>query len=163
MSLVGDMWRDKDWMAIGPIGKFAAPPDYFTRPTSAYACGATLDYNAPGAFRKYSQLALVLFEGATLRGVDVHWAPPANGATNSLPGKFDPWTYEYTLALHPGRRFVSVLPRTLSSRCRSLTVNGKPLRNGVAAEVPAEAGKRIEIEVVSADGSTRSRYGFTLA
>lgn len=162
MSKVGDMWRDKDWMAIGPIGKFASPVDYFTSPTTSYPCGARIDHNAPDGHRKYAVLGSVKFEGASLVGVDVHWGPAANGVANKLPNKFDPWTYAYDVTLATGVREVVLRARPLSMRVQSLTVNGQPCRPAEAVRVPARAGGNIVIELVSPDGSERARYVFRL-
>lgn len=160
MSKIGDMWRDKDWMAIGPIGKYAAPVDYLTRPTTDYPCRATLDYNTAGGHLKYAQLSSVRFDGAALAGVDVHWAAPANGVANVLPGKFDPWTYEYDVKLAPGRTTVSVLARTLSRRVQSLTVDGRTVALDEAVILDAAPGRRFDVEVASADGTQTGRYRF---
>ena len=76
MSMVGDMWRDKNWMAVGnPLGTgLDSPVDYFTAPTTAYPCGATIDYNTADGYRKYSVLSNIEIGGGTLVGVDVYWA-----------------------------------------------------------------------------------------
>ena len=57
MSMVGDMWRDKNWMAVGnSLGTSLDVVDYFTGPApTAYPCAATIDYNQPGAFRKLDE------------------------------------------------------------------------------------------------------------
>ena len=104
MSMVGDLWRDRNWMAIGPIGKYAAPVDYLTAPTQTWPCGATIDYNAADGFRKYSVLSNLEIDGGSLVGVDVHWSAPANGLANSMANRFDPWTYEYTVRVPSGQR-----------------------------------------------------------
>ncbi len=161
MSMVGDMWRDKDWMAIGPIGKFAAPVDYFTRPTTAYPCGATLDHNTADGHLKYSVLSSVAFEGAELVGVDVYWAAPANGVANRLPNKFDPWTYAYRVKLKPGASKVTLRAKTLSTRVRSMTIDGAPAAYDAPVTVAAQAGGHSVVAVVSPDGTSTSRYTFT--
>jgi hypothetical protein len=163
MSMVGDMWRDRNWMAIGPIGKYAAPVDYLTRPTEAYPCGATIDYNTADGFRKYAVLSNLEIEGGTLVGVDVHWSAPANGTPNSLPNRFDPWTHEYTVRVPAGRRNLTVRPTAMSNHVRSMKVNGTAVMQSAAAQVAVASGTPILIEVVSPDGSTTSTYTLRVA
>jgi hypothetical protein len=162
MSLVGDMWRDKDWIAIGPIGKFAAPVDYFTRPTTAYPCSANIDHNTADGYLKYSVLSSVAFEGAELVGVDVYWAAPANGVANRLPNKFDPWTYAYRVKLQPGASKVTLRAKTLSTRVHSMTIDGAPTAYDAPVTLAAQAGREVAVVVVAPDGTTSSRYTFTL-
>lgn len=158
MSMVGDMWRDRNWMAIGPIGKYAAAVDYLTSPTTAYPCGATIDYNAADGFRKYSVLSNLEIDGGTLEGVEVHWSAPANGLVNSMPNRFDPWTYEYTVRVFAGQRRLTVRPTALSNRIRSMRVNGSAVKQSTATTVAVANGGSITIEVLSPDGSSTSRY-----
>lgn len=158
MSMVGDLWRDRNWMAIGPIGKYAAPVDYLTAPTQAYPCGATIDYNAADGYRKYSVLSNLEVEGGTLVGVDVHWSAPANGQANSLPDRFDPWTYEYTVRVPSGQRTVKLRPTAMSNRIRSLKVNGAAVKQSADTRVAVTDGGAAKIDVVSADGSSTSTY-----
>lgn len=162
MSMVGDMWRDRNWMAIGPIGKYAAPVDYLTRPTRDYPCGATIDYNAADGHRKYSVLSNLEIDGGTLVGVDVHWAAAANGQANSLPDRFDPWTYEYTVRVPAGQRTLRVRPTAMSNRIRSLKVNGTAIRQSAEVQVAVAGGSPIRIEVISPDGSSASTYNLRI-
>jgi hypothetical protein len=163
MSMVGDMWRDRNWMAIGPIGKYAGPVDYLTRPTMAYPCGAMIDYNAADGYRKYSVLSNVEFEGGTLQGVDIHWNAPANGVANRQPNKFDPWTYDYTVTVPPGTTSITIRPMAMSNQVRSMKVNGVAVKQGARTAVTAGAGARITVDVVSPDGSSASSYRFAVA
>ena len=160
MSMVGDMWRDRNWMAIGPIGKIAAPVDYLSRPTRDYDCRAEIDYNAPGGHLKYSQLAHVDFGVGRLVGVDVCWAPPANGIANVQSDKFDPWTYEYSVRVPAGSQHLDITPTAMSSRVRLLTVNGAPVKQGGTRRVALSESTRIEVKLVSPDGSSTSTYAF---
>jgi hypothetical protein len=162
MSIVGDMWRDKNWMAIGPIGKYAAPVDYLTQPTTAFPCGAAVNYNAADGYRKYSQLANVEIEGGTLVGVDVYWAAPANGVPNRLPGKFDPWTYAYTVNVPRATGRIAVRPFAMSGKAVALRVDGVAVSQGASAAVAVAAGSRFTIEVVSPDGTATSVYAFSV-
>lgn len=163
MSMVGDMWRDRNWMAIGPIGKITAPVDYLSRPTRDYVCKADIDYNASGGHLKYSVLAHIDFGVGRLVGVDVSWAPPANGVPNVQAGKFDPWTYEYSVRMPVGTTHLDVTPTAMHSRVRALWVNGVAVKQGGTRRVPVTAGSRIEIKLVSPDGSSTSTYVFTAA
>ncbi|MGF6528770.1 S-layer homology domain-containing protein [Variovorax sp. PvP013] len=162
MSIVGDMWRDKNWMAIGPIGKYANPVDYLTQPTTAFPCGATVNYNAADGHRKYSQLANVEIDGGALVGVDVHWAAPANGVPNRLPGKFDPWTYAYTVNVPRATGRIAVQPFAMSGKASALRVDGAAVAQGASATVAVAAGSRFTIEVVSPDGTATSVYAFSV-
>lgn len=162
MSIVGDMWRDKNWMAIGPIGKYASPVDYLTQPTTAFPCGAVINHNAAGGHRRYSQLANVEIDGGTLVGVDVHWAAPANGVPNRLPDKFDPWTYAYTVNVPRAAGRIVVRPFALSGRSSAIRVDGAGVAQGAPSAVAVAAGRRFTIEVVSPDGAATSVYVFTV-
>jgi hypothetical protein len=163
MSMVGDMWRDRNWMAIGPIGKYAAPVDYLSKPSSDYPCNATLDYNQPGGHLQYSVLSHLGIEGGTLLGVDVYWAPPANGAPNRQAGRFDPWTYDYVIRVPMGTRTLTLTPRAMSNKVRAIRLDGRAIAQASSHEVPVSAGSRIVIEITSPDGTSTSRYGFTVA
>jgi hypothetical protein len=163
MSMVGDMWRDRNWMAIGPMGKYAAPVDYLTRPTTAWPCGATLDYNTPDGYLKYSVLSNLEIEGGTLVGVDVHWNAPANGVPNRMSNKFDPWTYRYTVRVPSGTRGIVIRPTAMSSNARSVEVNGTKAARGAGVPVAVAPGSRVSVAVVSPDGSSSSRYELTIA
>jgi len=163
MSIVGDMWRNKNWIAIGPIGKYAAAVDYLTKPTAVYPTAAAVDYNVADGYRKYSVLSHVEVTGGKLVGTDVFWAAPANGVPNSLPDKFDPWTYAYTINVPAGTTSVSLKPVPLSTKVSSLKVNGTTVTPGAATTVAVSAGSTVKVDVVSPDGGTTSSYTFTIA
>jgi glyoxylase-like metal-dependent hydrolase (beta-lactamase superfamily II) len=164
MSIVGDMWRDKNWMAIGnSIGSgLDGPVDYFSKPTTVYPCGVSVDYNAADGFRKYSVLSNIEFTGATLVGVDVYWAAPTGGTPNRIAGKFDPWTYAYDLKVAPGTTGIVLVPTAMSNLASSIKVNGNPVAQGSANPVAVAVGTVVTVEIVSADGSTTSSYRFTV-
>jgi glyoxylase-like metal-dependent hydrolase (beta-lactamase superfamily II) len=162
MSMVGDMWRDKNWMAIGPIGKYAAPVDYMTRPTTAYPCHAVIDYNSADGYRKYSVLSNVEIEGGILIGVDIYWNAPANGLANKQSNKFDPWTYDYVINTSRGTRRVGFKPTAMSNKVSSMTVNGRTLAQGSSVNVAASHNEKIVVEVVSPDQSSSSTYTFKI-
>jgi len=163
MSIVGDMWRDRNWMAIGPIGKYADPVDYLTRPTTAYPCGATIDYNAADGYRKYSVLSNIEIGGGTLIGVDIHWAPAANGIANKQSNKFDPWTYTYTINVPSSANSITITPIAMSNRIASMKVNGSAVGQRTSVTVAVGSGTRIIVDIVSPDRSSTSSYTFTIA
>jgi glyoxylase-like metal-dependent hydrolase (beta-lactamase superfamily II) len=165
MSKVGDMWRDKNWMAIGnALGSgLDRPVDYFSAPTAAYPSGVTVDYNAADGFKKYSELSNIRFGGGTLVGVDVYWAAPSNGVANKLANKFDPWTKAYTVNVPAGTTSLVVTPTAMSNGVSAMRVNGSAVAQGASTSVAVAAGTVIAVEVVSPDGSAISRYSFSVA
>ena len=164
MSKIGDMWRDRDWMAIAnPLGSgWDQPVDYLSAPTDAFPSGVAIDYNAPGVHRRYSVLSNVEFVGGTLVGVDVYWAAPANGVPNKIPNKFDPWTYAYAVTVPRGVRRLTIKPTAMSNRISAMRVNGVALRQGASRSLRVRPGQRITVDVVAADRRTRSTYAFTV-
>lgn len=165
MSMVGDMWRDKNWMAVGnSLGTgLDSPVDYFTAPTTAYPCGATVNYNTADGYKKYSVLSNIEIAGGTLVGVDIYWAAPANVVPNKLPNKFDPWTYAYTVNVASGTGSLVVKPTAMSNNISSMKVNGTAVPQGASTTVAVAAGTVITIDVVSPDGSATSTYRLTVA
>ena len=165
MSIVGDMWRDKNWMAIGnSIGTgLTSPVDYFSAPTTAFPSGVKVDYNTADGFKKYSQLSNIEISGGALVGVDVYWAAPANGVPNKLSNKFDPWTSAYTVNVAKGTGSIVLTPTALSNKITSMKVNGTALAQGASTTVAVTAGTRITIDVVSPDASNTSSYVLTVA
>ncbi len=162
MSMVGDMWRNKDWIAIWVGGTYGGPVDYLSKPTAAYACKTTIDYNAAGGIRKYSVLSNIEISGGDLVGVDLTWAPPSNGVPNTLPNKFDPWTYAYDVKVPAGGKTITVAPTPMSGKVTSMKVNGAVLEPGAGKTVGVADGGRITIDVVAPDGVTASRYVLTM-
>jgi len=165
MSIVGDMWRDKNWMAIGnSIGTgLTSPVDYFSAPTTAFPSGVKVDYNTADGFKKYSQLSNIEISGGALVGVDVYWAAPSNGVPNKLSNKFDPWTTAYTVNVAKGTGSIVLTPTALSNKITSMKVNGTALAQGASTTVAVTAGTRITIDVVSPDASNTSSYVLTVA
>jgi len=96
-------------------------------------------------------------------GVDVYWAPPANGTPNKLPNKFDPWTYAYTVNAPPGTTSLFIRPTAMSNRISAMKVNGAALAQGAGTAVAVAPGTVITVEVVSPDGSSTSSYKLTVA
>jgi glyoxylase-like metal-dependent hydrolase (beta-lactamase superfamily II) len=165
MSMVGDMWRDKNWMAVGnSLGSgLDKPVDYFTAPTTAYPCAAAIDYNTADGYRKYSVLSNVEISGGKLVGVDVYWAAPANGVANKLPNKFDPWTYSYMVKVPAGTSSITITPTAMSNKITSMKINGTVVAQGSSTAVAASVGSTITIVIVAPDGVTSSTYNFTVA
>lgn len=165
MSMVGDMWRDKNWMAIGnALGSgLDSPVDYFTAPTTAFPCGATINYNTADGYKKYSVLSNIQFGGASLVGVDVYWATPSNGLPNKVSNKFDPWTYAYTVKVATGTTSIVIKPTAMSNNATSIKINGSTVAQGASITVAVAIGNVISIDVVSPDGSSTSNYKFTVA
>jgi glyoxylase-like metal-dependent hydrolase (beta-lactamase superfamily II) len=165
MSMVGDMWRDKNWMAVGnSLGAgLDSPVDYFTTPTVVYPCGATINYNTADGYKKYSVLSNLEIAGGTLVGVDVYWAAPANGVANKLPNKFDPWTYAYSVTVASGTSSILIRPTAMSNNISSMKINGTAVSQGSGATVAVAVGSIITIDVVSPDGSSTSSYKLTVA
>ncbi|MGM7666748.1 cadherin-like beta sandwich domain-containing protein [Microbacterium sp. A93] len=164
MSKVGDMWRDKNWIAVGnSIGAgLDQPRDYLSAPTNAYPSGVTVDYNAPGGHHRYSVLGNVEFSGAELVGTDLHWAAPSNGVENKLTDKFNPWVFDYEVTVPRRARDLTITPTALSNNVRRLTVNGRRVEQSSSVRIPARDGSTITVGVVAPDGQTASEYTFTV-
>lgn len=165
MSMVGDMWRDKNWMAVGnSLGAgLDQPVNYFTAPTTSFPCGATIDYNTADGYKKYSVLSNIEIAGGTLVGVDVYWAAPANGVANKISNKFDPWTYAYTVNVPSGTSSILIKPTAMSNNISAMKVNGTAVAQGSGATVTVAVGTIITIDVVSPDGTSTSSYKLTVA
>ena len=162
MSIVGDMWRDKDWIAIWTGGFYGDPVDYLTKPSGAYPTKAAIDYNQPEAYRKYAVLGNLEVDGGRLVGVDLTWAPPANGVPHVLPNMFDPWTFAYDVVVPAGTRTISVAPTSLSKKVTALRVDGVAMTSGARRSVAVIPGKTFTVDVVAQDGVTTGHYVFTM-
>jgi glyoxylase-like metal-dependent hydrolase (beta-lactamase superfamily II) len=161
-SVVGDMWRDKNWVALWVGGNWGDPVNYLTAADPPYKCNNTIDYNAPGGIRKYSVLSNIEIAGGDLVGVDLTWAPPANGVDNTLPHKFDPWTYAYDITVPADRSTITVTPTAMSRKIASMKLNGVAVPSGTARTIAGADGSQFTIDVVAPDGVTASHYVFTL-
>ncbi len=51
-SVVGDMWRDKNWIALWVGGTYGGPVTYLTAANPNYKCNNTIDYAAPGGHQE---------------------------------------------------------------------------------------------------------------
>jgi hypothetical protein len=94
--------------------------------------------------------------------VDLTWAPPANGVPNTLPNKFDPWTYAYDIKVPVGIKRIGIVPTAMSGRIRSMKLNGSAIKPGTAITIAVSAGTQISIDIVAPDGITASHYLFTM-
>lgn len=165
MSKVGDMWRDKNWIAVGNSlgGGWNQPRDYLSAPTDVFPSGVGVDYNAPGGHLRYSVLGNVEFDGGDLVGTDLHWAAASYGVENKLTNKFNPWVYDYEVTVPDGIRALTITPTALSNNMRSMTVNGTPVTQSSSIRVPVRHGTTIQVDVVAPDGDTTSNYTFTVS
>ncbi len=161
-SVVGDMWRDKNWIAIWVGGAWGGPVNYLTAANPNYKCNNTVDYNATDGIKKYSVLSNVEIVGGDLVGVDLTWAPPSNGVPNTLPNKFDPWTYAYDVIVPADKRSIIITPTAMSRKVTRLKVNGTIIKPGMGRTVAVEDGTRIRVDVLAPDGATFSNYVFTV-
>ncbi len=183
-SNVKGMWRDKNWMAV-EIGANPYPSEHkdfrtFTETntqtgvvsnvmtavgtTLSYPCNNTVDYNTAEGYKKYSVLANLEIAGGTLVGVDVYWneKQAAGSVDRKLTNKFDPWTYNYTIKAMAGAGSLTVTPWAMSSKFKSMKVNGTDVAQGASTTVSAAAGSSFTVVVVSPDGSQTSTYTFTV-
>ena len=161
-SVVGDMWRDKNWIAFWVGGNWGESVNYLTSANPNYRCNSKIDYNAPGGIKKYSQLSHIEIGGGDLVGVEITWAPPAFGIANSLPNKFDPWTYAYEIKVPPAGKTITLVPVAMSNRITSMKLNGAAIKSRASRTVAAEEGAQIKIDIVAPDGATTSNYVFTI-
>ncbi len=162
MSIVGDMWRDKNWMALWIGGTMGGPADYLSRPVATFPTRATIDYNAPGGIDRYAVLSNLEIRGGTLAGVDLALAPPANGVANVLRNKFDPWTYAYDVTVPAATASIDVVPTAMSTRIASMTIDGVAIASRKARTVPVADGTRITIVVTAPDRTTTGTYVLTV-
>jgi glyoxylase-like metal-dependent hydrolase (beta-lactamase superfamily II) len=162
-SMVGDMWRNKDWMAIWCGGTWGKAVDYFSKPTNAWSPNIPFDYNLTDAYKKYSVLSNIEIGGGTLVGVTVTWNVPLNGVPRTLSNRFDPWTYSYTINVPAATTSITIKPRAMSNNVKSMKVNGTAVTQGSSTTVAVSAGSKIVIDITAPDGSTTSSYIFTVA
>lgn len=162
MVVVGDMWRDKNWTGMWVDGAYDGPVNYMTAAHPDYPCANAINYNAADGFKKYSVLSNIEIADGDLVGVDVSWAPPADGVANSLPNKFDPWTYAYDVKVPAANKSIVVTPTAMSGKITSIKLNGAAIQSGASHRVAVSDGAKIAIDVVAPDGVTKSRYVLTI-
>ncbi|MGI8385169.1 S-layer homology domain-containing protein [Robertmurraya sp. P23] len=161
-TIIGDMWKDgTNWIAIKLPGIKGDNTEYLT--------SAPINYNGEGGYLKYSVLSNIEFEGGELVGKTVQFAPDSRpflwaGETmtvsNSLPNKFDPWSYNYTVKVPEANDEITVIPTTMSTKVKSIRINGKKVDYRSANKVAVSNGSVIKIEIVAPDKVTTSTYTF---
>ena len=180
-TLIGDMWKDgTNWIALKIGGIMGDDYEYLTN-TPVNAAGETTNVNyntdltdsdAEQGFMKYSVLSNIEIEGGELVGVDVSWADPdvftwgdpqsELTVENLLPNKFDPWTYNYTIAVPMANSSITIVPTTMSTRVQAIRINGSEVEYRSSNTLSVNNGSTITIEVVAPDNETTSTYTFTI-
>jgi len=163
-TLVGDMWKDGTrWIALKLAGTMGDKTEYLT--------SSPVNYNGKDGYLKYSVLSNIEITGGDLVGTTLTWqdAPPAfswagamKTVANSLPNKFDPWTYVYRIKVPPSNKTITIVPTSMSTKIRSMTLNGKAVASRSSNTVSASNGSVVTIEIVAPDGVTTSTYTFTV-
>ena len=173
MLMVGDMWRNKNWIALEPGQTVAASGttlSVLSSNTDVWSPGLPLNYNSTDGYKKYSVLSNVEIGGGTLdlSTTTVTWGKPQSDGSTAFPCAltncfFDPWKYAYTIKVPTSTSSITITPTALSSKFKSMTVNGTSVTQGATTSVAVSAGSTITITIVAADGSTSSTYTFTIA
>lgn len=163
-TTIGDMWRDgTNWISLKLAGIMGDDTEYLT--------SNPINYNGDSGYMKYSVLSNIEFEGGELVGKTVQFAPDSQpfswaGETitvsNSLPNKFDPWSYDYTVKVPEANDEITVIPTTMSTQVKSIRINGKKVDYRSANKVSVENGSVIKIDIVAPDKVTTSTYTFTV-
>jgi hypothetical protein len=180
---IGNMYTDLyNWAAVGVGGGVfgsypytylsggVAATGYFTSPT-------TQDYTVTGGYLKYGVLGNIELTGATLVGTTVTWANPntqvtltdgvtkypASPVPNSRPNMFNPWTFAYTINVPTGKTSIGIAPIPLSSKVKTITVNGTVILPQTSVQVNVSNGTVITIVVTAPDGATTETYTLTVA
>lgn len=161
-TLIGDMWKDgTNWIAIKLLGIMGDATEYLS--------SSPINYNGKDGYLKYSVLSNIEFEGGELVGTTLEWAPapkpfPWAGETKSLtysiPNKFNPWVYDYEVVVPEGASSLTVIPTTMSTRVKSIAIDGVAAAYKAKAKVAVSDGKVFKIKVVAPDGTTTSEYSF---
>jgi glyoxylase-like metal-dependent hydrolase (beta-lactamase superfamily II) len=163
VTTVGDMWKDgTNWISLVIGGNLGDGYEYLTN-------NATANYNA-GGHTKYSVLSNIEIEGGDLVGTTVAWSNPRTfewggeqiTVPSSLPDKFDPWTFNYTIKVPAANKKITIIPTTMSTKVTEVRLNGNLVRYRSRNEVEVTNGQVIEITVVAPDGTTTSKYSFTI-
>ncbi len=167
-TMIGDMWKDgTNWTSLKLQGIMGDDTEYLT--------SEPINYNGKDGFMKYSALSNIEIEGGELVGTTVEWAPPGPAFTwagkeitvpNSLPDRFDPWTYEYTINV-PARQDdqdneITIIPTTMSTKVKSIKINGNEVGYQSRNTITVTDGSVITIEIVAPNGVTTSNYTFTV-
>jgi len=178
-TLIGDMWKDgTNWISLMIGGIMGDNYEYLTNtPVNADGETTAINYNtdlsdpdAEKGFMKYSVLSNIEIEGGELEGVEVTWADPREfewaGETittyNSLPNKFDPWTYDYVINVPAEADTITIIPTTMSTQVKSIRINGKKVEYRSRNTLAVEDSSVITIDIVAPDKVTTSSYTFTV-
>lgn len=178
-TLIGNMFTDLyNWAAINIGGTFGTTPyTYLSAPNAVTSSHPTIDYTQPNAHLKYGVLGNIELAGATLVGTTVTWAAPNTQVTlsdgtrwpatgpvpNSLPNKFNPWVFGYTVKVPAGTTSIGVAPVPLSNKVTRIAVNGTSILKGASVQVPVANGTVIVIQVTAPDGITTETYTLSVA
>lgn len=178
-TLIGNMFTDLyNWAAINIGGTFGVQPySYLSAPNAVTSSHPTIDYTQPNAHTKYGVLGNIELTGATLVGTTVTWAAPNTQVTlsdgsrwpasgpvpNSLPNKFNPWVFGYTIKVPAGTPTIGVAPIPLSNKVTRIAVDGTAIPRGSSIQVPVTNGTVIPIQVTAPDGITTETYTLTVA
>ena len=129
------------------------------------------NYNGKDGYMKYSVLSNIEIEGGELVGTEVQWAPPSEPfewagkqitVNNSLPNRFDPWTFNYTINVPKTQKSITIIPTTMSTKVKSIKLNDKEVGYASRNNIPVSDGTIIKISIVAPDNSTTSTYTFTV-
>lgn len=163
-TIIGDMWQDgTNWIALKLAGIMGDNTEYLT--------SEPVNYNGATGFMQYSVLSNIEIEGGELVGRTVSWAAPSksfswNGENivveNSLPNKFDPWYYEYTIRVPEEQEEITVIPTTMSTKVKSIRLNGKQVEYRSSNTFSVEDDSVFTIEITAPDKITTSTYTFTI-
>jgi glyoxylase-like metal-dependent hydrolase (beta-lactamase superfamily II) len=163
-TLIGDMWKDGTrWIALKLAGIMGDNTEYLT--------ASPINYNGKGGYLKYSVLSNMEIAGGELVGTTLTWQPappPFNWAgamktvPNSLPNKFDPWTYRYSIKVPVANNSITIVPTAMSTKTKSMALNGKAIETRSSNTVAVSDGTVLTITVVAPDGVTSSTYAFTV-
>jgi len=160
--MIGDMWKDNtDWISLMIGGVLGDDYEYLTN-------NEYMNYNDARGFMKYSVLSNVEIDGGRLVGTTVGWADSRtfewNGSRitvpNSVPDRFDPWTFDYTIEVPSGTSSIVFCPVTMSTKVTSLKLNGREVDYRSENMVIVADGTLITVDIVAPDGKTQSTYTF---
>ena len=163
-TMIGDMWKDgTNWISLKLAGIMGDDTEYLTNNSVA-------NYNGKDGYLKFSVLSNIEIEGGELIGTTVEWAPAVTfewagkkiTVNNSLPNRFDPWTFNYTIKVPKSQKTITVIPTTMSTRVSSIKLNDKEVGYRSRNEIPVSDGTVFTITVVAPDNTTTSNYTFTI-
>lgn len=178
-TMIGDMWKDgTNWISLKLAGIMGDDTEYLSSitdvqklPYMSDLANSGINYNGKDGYMKYSILSNIEIEGGKLVGKTVEWAPASKpfewaGSTisvsNSLANKFNPWSYDYTIKVPEANDKITIIPTTMSTKVKSIRLNGKQVEYRSRNVVPVSDGTVITIEIVAPDKVTTSTYTFTV-